>query len=267
MGLNPPVIGPGEEIPPGSVIVDFEYLTPLDDATCRDHIRQNLARRLPEALTRKKLTVIASGPSAKYADLRCLSDTLALNGALKLFTNEGLHPTFWACCDPQEIVSDFLPDNPPKETVYVVASKCHPKVFDKLKDRYVVVWHLRDYDAEGRSRIALASSVTISATWLMHRGGYTDFEYWGWDGCFMDGKHHATSDSDWSKVDRLHLNYGGELKDGEIIGGRIFETTRTWAAEAKGAEQFFQLAEYFDMKISIYGDGMFEAARKLLMET
>lgn len=219
-----------------------------------------------EAVTRRSLTIVANGPTARSADLIRLADseTLALNGSLKLFTDYGLAPTYWAACDPQAKVADFLPDNPPAETVYLVASKCHQSVFEKLKGRDVRLWHLMDHPAEGRSRIALASSVTISASWLMHRMGFTDFEYWGWDGCFLDGRHHASSNEPFP-VPVLHLNYGGDIESGEVIGGRTFATTRTWAAEAKGAEQFFQLADYFDIGIKINGDGMFECARQAIM--
>ncbi len=108
--------------------------------------------------------------------------------------------------------------------------------------------------------------MTISAAWLMHWIGYTDFEFWGWDGCFLEGKHHAIGNADWSHLPILHLNYGGTDENGEIIGGRTFSTTRSWAAEAKAAEQFFNLAHYFDIGIKINGDGMFECARKFLMD-
>jgi len=255
-----------EEIEPGTEIVGFDFILPVSDEICRQQIAKSLNLGLPEATQRRRVTVIANGPTARQADLRAmLGPTLALNGALGLFLEQGLAPTYWAACDPQEYVASLLPDNPPLDTVYFVASKCHPAVFEKLKDRDVRLWHLLDHPAEGRQRIALASSVTISASWLMHRLGFTDFDYWGWDGCFMDGKNHAGHNADWSGVDTLHLNYGGKVENGEVIGGRTFATTRTWAAEAKGAEQFFQLAEYFDIGIKIHGDAMIECARQAVM--
>ena len=219
---------------------------------------------LPEAVTRKHLNVIANGPSALLADLPNLTPTLALNGSIKLFTDAGLAPTYWAGCDPQAVLADYLPENPPESTVYFVASKAHPSVFEKLKGRDVRVWHLMDYPAERCSRIALAVSVTISATWLMHRLGFTDFDYWGWDGCFMDGRHHASDDSSWGDAP-LHINYGGKIVDGEVLGGRTFATTRSWASEALSAEQFCQLAKYFDIGVKLHGDGMFKCAIEAIL--
>jgi hypothetical protein len=259
-------VGP-EYIAPGSEIVGFDTILPESDETCLRHIDRSLKSGLPEAVVRKKLIVIANGPTAKTCDLRSLSSpTLAVNASLSLFIDQEMAPTYWAACDPSEPIAEFLPENPPMDTVYFVASKCHPKVFEKLKGRDVRLWHLMDHPAVNRSRIALASSVTLSGSWLMHRLGYTDFEYYGWDGCFLDGEHHAVGDQNWSHIPILHLNYGGIIKNGEVIGGRTFSTTRTWAAEAKGAEQFFQLAEYFDIGIKIHGDAMFECVRQSIMD-
>lgn len=267
MGLDIlPVIGVGEEIPPGFIIEGFDYIRPLTDDICRHHIDHSRSLGLPDVVSRQKLTVIANGPSARDVNLKNIkTPTLAVNGALGLFLKQDCQPSYWAACDPQEQVADFIPDDPPKSSIYLVASKCHPSVFEKLKDRTVWLWHVGD-DPTDRPRIPECSTITLCATWLMHRIGFNDFEYWGWDGCYMDGIHHSHGKEDHVYHDRIHINYGGEMKDGEIIGGRIFETTRSWASEAHGAGQFFQLAQYFDIGVKINGDGMFEAARKSLMD-
>lgn len=253
-----------DAIAPGTVIDGFDIQVPLSDETCQRQITASLARGLPEAVARRHLTVITNGPSARGIDLRSIAfETLALNGAIQLFVEQGLAPTYWACCDPQEVVASLLPDHPPERTIYFVASKCHPAVFDKLKGRDVRVWHLADQPVEGRQRVALCSSVTLSATWLMVRLGFNDFDYYGWDGCFIDGKDHAANGNP-DMAPTVHINYGGVVKDGEIVGGITFPTTRTWAAESKGAEQLFQLAKYFGIGINIHGAGMFRAAHDFL---
>lgn len=254
-----------EYIPPGSEI-SFRCILPVDGETCQGHIVDNLSRNIPEAISRKSLTIIANGPSARNVDLRAIKGhTLAVNGALGLFLEQGVTPHYWAACDAQEAVKDFLPSDPPKDIMYLVASKCHPAVFNRLRDRHVQTWHLKDHQIDGKARIALASSITICATWLMHRMGYTDFEYWGWDGCFMEGRHHAAGNGDWSAVPTINITYGGALRDGDVVGGRTFTSTRTWAVEARDAEQFFQLAEYFDIGVKVNGDGMFKCARESIL--
>jgi hypothetical protein len=263
VGRELPIID-ADACPAGALIREMPGIPPLSDAVCQEHIAAALLRFLPEALCRRKLTVIANGPSALRVDLADIDGlTLALNGALKLFLDRGLAPTYWAACDPQALVADFIPDNPPKKTVYLVASKCHPDVFDKLKGCPVVVWHVSDQPVPGMARVPVEPSITLSASWLLHRmAGITDFVYWGWDGCYMDGRHHASIESDDAPAP-LTLNYGGSFnQDGEVPkfeGGRDFPTTHAWAAEAMGANQFFQLAKYFDIGITINGDGLFRA--------
>ncbi len=254
-----------DEFPAGAV-VEFSYELPVDEETCRRQIEANLSKPFPDAIGRRKLNVIADGPSARNADFwKMDGPILALNGAINLFTGKGTWPTYWAGCDPQEVLAGMLPERPPQETIYYVASKCHPAVLQKLKKNRVELWHVSDHKTEGKWHIAPSSSVTITACWLMNRLGFTDFEFWGWDGCFMDGRHHASRDGDFSSVPTVSLNYGGKIEGDEVIGGRTFSTTRSWAAEARGAEQFFQLADYFDIGIKINGDGMFEAARQSIM--
>lgn len=249
------------DIKPGTVITGFDIQVPLNDETCERHIAASLACELPEAVPARPLVVVANGPSARDVDLTALHGrkTLALNGAIMLFVEQGLAPDYWACCDPQEVVASLLPDNPPINTIYYVASKCHPAVFDKLKGRHVRVWHLMDHPVPGRQRVSLCSSVTLSASWLMIRRGFTDFEYYGWDGCFIDGRDHAANGNP-DLEPTLYLNYGGVIKDGEVIGGRTFATSRTWAAEAHGVEQFYQLTKYLGIGVTIHGDGMFRCA-------
>lgn len=258
--------------------VEFRHIVPLSDDACRANIAFNLARGLPEVRERRRLTVVAGGPSARDAPLT--NNCLALNGSLRLFTDHGLWPTYWACCDPQgpregrTTPIDFLKGELPRETLYLVAAKCDPAVFDRLAERDVRVWHVKDHPAPGKYRQATELSVTMSAMWLMYSSfGYTDFDIWGWDGCYLDGRHHA-GDGDVGERASTFLNYGGKIvpdadapEGARVEGGRTFETTRTWAAEARGAEQFFQLAEYFDIGVTIHGDGMMNACRQSILGT
>lgn len=260
-----------KDIQPGTVIQDFDCRPPCTDDVCRENISTNLSRGLPELFgPRKGLTVIANGPSARFVDLKELTqrtETLSVNGSLKLFLDQGVYPTFWAVCDPQELVVDFLPENPPQETTYLVASKCHPRVFEKLKNNRVLIWHLNDIHVPGKINIPPTCSITVCAAWLMIYMGYVDLEFWGWDGCFLNDRHHAVVADDFKP--EVYLNYGGTIvKDSEghdkVEGGRFFPTTVAWAAEAKGAEQFFQLAKYFDVRLTLHGGGMFATAKDFL---
>lgn len=240
--------------------VEFDIKTPVADSALVEQIRANLARGIEEvpvgAHKRGVMTIVASGPSAKTAPFG-RHPTMALNNALKLFTEQGRAPTYWAACDPQEIVADFIPDDPPEGTIYLVASKCHPRVFDKLKDRKVLVWHVDDSgldQLEGRIAIPTAVSITLCALNLSRLLGYFSMDVWGWDACYVDGKDHAS--------DQPHSNAGDITV--HFPDGRTFATTNTWAAEAQDAVNQMQVADY---RVTVNGDGMIKPMLDLFAHT
>lgn len=221
--------------------VEFECRTDhTSDDDIERNIRHALSLRLPEADAEPLplLRVFANGPSALRAPLDGAS--LALNGALGLFPDG---PTFWAACDPQSLVADFVSD-PPERTIYYVASKCHPDVFEALKHRDVRLWHPNDYPIPGKRQVRHGSSVTLTVPNLFRYLGWRRFEFWGWDCCLLDGQHHAVPI--------------GELPD-QIeckIGERTFATRHAWACEAEEAAFMLQIVDY---EYEIMGDGMVKA--------
>lgn len=250
--------------------VQFEILTPCDAETVQANIAHALSLDLPEADAEplKRLTIIANGPSAREAPLH--GPTLAVNGALSLFMNTGRLPTYWAACDPQELVADFLPARPPKAITYLVASKCHPKVFEKLRGCDVRLWHIDDQPLPEDTRaVPVASSVTLCITSLMRRLGYRAFDFYGWDGCYEEIAsgviaHHG-SDATLSRYpeDTLTVFVGATATAEGFTGGRPFRTTRTWAAEAQDAMLQLQMGDY---EVTIHGDGFIKARWGLIRE-
>lgn len=243
------------DIQPGTRIVGFTPILPVDADTCARQVTENLALDLPEALSRRQIDIIANGPSARdyFAQERC-GPSLAVNGSLGEFLRRGRSPTFWAACDAQELVADYLPDDPPTDTRYLVASRCHPRVFERLRGRDVSIWHVKDAAAAGRLRIAQSCSVTMTAAWVFIRQGYTDLDFWGWDGCWIGDEHHAGAGDVGEEM--VNINFGGAAVGDEIVGGRTFKTSRSWAAESLAAEQFFHLADYLDLQVTVHSDGL-----------
>ncbi len=229
-----------------SVEVVFDLITPLDEPTIREQVRQARSRRLPEVEgCSPTLTIVAGGPSALQAPLN--APTAALNGALDaVFNPRGVAPTYYAACDPQALVARFL-THPPAETAYYLASKCHPDVFDALGDRDVRLWHVGDYVPGG---VACAPSITLTALNLFARLGWRRFEVWGWDCCYRDGRHHAGEQG-----------HRGDDRWVEV-GDRTFHSTTAWAAEAQDALLVLALLEWLGCEVVIKGDSMVEAIRR-----
>jgi hypothetical protein len=231
--------------------VEFDIRVPVANDGLIANVAYALSLGLPSLRQQThgvpRLKIIANGPSADSASL--CGSTLALNGALSTFTDVGLAPTYWAACDPQPIVASFL-DTTPRETTYLVASKCHPSVFDLLLKRRcnVILWHLDDHATwdlvKDLDPISIASSVTICAFELGERLGFSKFETWGWDGCYIDGRDHATDQP-----------AGGVYVELDI-GGQVFPTTRTWALEGQDAVNKLRMTP---RDIKIHGPGMIGA--------
>jgi hypothetical protein len=257
---------------PGSV-VQFEIKSPLDGAAIRSHIQAALSRGLEEveiaAPRDERLTIVANGPSALEAPplTESLTDaptesltgaltrslaklpTLAINNALRLFVDRGIAPDYWMASDPQACVADYLHDAP-RDTVYLVASKCHPAVFDALRDRRVVLWHCAEPGTldllTGRLVIQSSITVTLCALNLMPVLGYQRLATWGWDGCYLADRDHAATQP----------HHRGRDITIEVGPGQHFTTTTSWAAEAQEAVRVFQS---LPRDAIVHGGGMIAA--------
>lgn len=238
----------------GAPAITFDVQTPLDDDAIRRNVLHALSLGLPEAKptlfprSQPHLKVIATGPSARKAPLD--GPTLAVNNALKLFADQGKSPLYWAGCDPQPHLADFLKDAP-TNTTYLVASKCDPSVFEALKNRKVILWHIDDpcvWDVvQNRNPIMTACSITLTSFTLMRMLGFEAFETWGWDGCYMDGRHHAN--------DQIHVGNNVEI----VVGDKTFQSTTNWALEAQDAEDKIVGLGH---RVTIRGGGMIGAILK-----
>lgn len=244
--------------------ITFALHTPDEDLAA--HVAHALSLGLPEAdCEQKNLHFIANGPSSLSYNFDAAAnwhhypeaqvETATVNGGLKLFTDRGMAPTYWLCCDPQELVAtDFLSGVLPEETIYMVASKCHPSVFERLKDRKVVLWHVNDVPMKLVRQVPCAVSVTLCALMLFHRLMYRRIDAWGWDLCFaQDGTHHgATGDLD----RRVEIK---DLEIGEGDDALWFKSTPPWCAEITDATGVLPVLKWCGTDVVIHGGGMLGA--------
>lgn len=245
--------------------IDFQVVKHVSDETLREHVAYSTSLGLPEvaqgALKKRRLYIYANGPSAAVAPLNRGSATMALNGSLGLFGPfyRRAGPTYWAACDPGEVVFGFL-KHAPHNTVFMPSSKCDRSVVDLLKWKNedgapVLLWHIDDAGAEGLTNKTLmpsAISVTISALFLARYMGYKNITIYGWDGCYIDGKDHAVSqDHDHSQDITAEFD------------GKVFETTNTWLAELEDAATALNM---LDINLIIEGPGMMAHVLKPILD-
>lgn len=171
-------------------VVEFELILPTTEQALMDNVRHSLALGLPEADNRlSHVNLVANGPSVRGRTFD--GPTMALNGAINLPAFRKVPADMWCVSDPQALVADFI-KRPSKKTAYLVASKCHPAVFERLKGYDVRLWHLSDVEFTKGRVVPCATSVTLTALLLLQRLGARSIDVYGWDCCFAaDGTHHA----------------------------------------------------------------------------
>lgn len=233
--------------------IEFDVHTPLTKLIIAGHIAHALSLGLPEADGDElsTLNIIANGPSARGQTF--VGPCMALNGAINLFPEDD-PPFMWACCDPQELVADFL-KNPSPKTTYIVASKCHPAVFERLAGLDVRLWHINDHDIPGVRRVPCAVSITLCAMMLAQRLGWRRLNIYGWDACFSDdGAHHGSGEGHAPMPETVDIE----------VGERHFTTCATWGAEAHDAMNIIPVMEWCGVEVHVHGDGMIAAIRREL---
>ncbi len=140
--------GPIVEEGGGNTPFRFGLIPMFDPEMLLRRVRSSVARGLPEikecAAHDGILAIAGGGPSLEdtYKDLT--GYVAAVNGSLAYLLSKGIVPHMCGVCDPTEHMADVVEAHP--DVTYFIASHCHPKLFDKLKDCKVYLWHLTMID-------------------------------------------------------------------------------------------------------------------------
>lgn len=217
-------------------------------------------------------SIVGSGPSIEqtYSDLK--GDVLAINSAIGFLLNKGITPKWAMIWDAAEICERFATPNP--EITYLIASRCHPRVFDRLEGCRVTVWHAAgdnnileimrrpDVIAKQPCHEPLINGGTAGVTraiFLATVLGYTDVHLYGADSCYsQSGKTHATG----SLVPE---------KDLEVALGNnppiFFRTTPEWCAQVEEYRTIFTILTCCgpDIKLDVHGEGMLKTMHDILV--
>ena len=184
-------------------------------------------------------SLVGSGPSVNETYKELQGDVIAINGAIGFLLERGIVPKFGMLWDAAEVVERFAVPHP--DITYLVASRCHPKVFARLKDCKIVVWHAAgdnniaelmnrpDVIAKQPCEEPLINGGTAGVTrglFLATTLGYKEIHIFGGDSSYSaDGKTHVS---------------GGSLvpeKDITVAIGnappQYFRTTPEWCAQVE----------------------------------
>lgn len=244
---------------------------PVSPEQMVENMRSALSRGLREVKACKPhgyaLAIASGGPSLAdtYQDLEAHGDVAAVNGSLGFLLEKGIVPTYCGVLDSNEHMVDVVVADP--RVRYLVASNCHPKLFDKLIDAgcKVWLWHTtpKSINSEEGARLLkehrpetwymIGGGCTIGLRWvnLGYVMGYREFHLHGLDSSFREDRSHAYKDRRWGKwVDESSL---------EINGYKTSLNFLQQVGDAANMITRFQQGDMEPVKFHIHGDGLLQA--------
>lgn len=201
---------------------------------------------------RPPCSIFGSGPSIDYTWPRATGDVIACNAAHDYLIKKGIVPRYAMLWDPVDVTEEFITPNP--RVTYLLASRCHPKVFRRFRNHRVIVWHAAGDDCIQRlleeyrkmePMIMGGSAAAIRAMFLAVAMGYMNLNVFGMDGSFDGSSTHIRQ---------------SVVKEDEMApifcNGKWFRTASWLAVQA---EDFKKCAPYLaavGVKMTLHGNGL-----------
>jgi 2-polyprenyl-3-methyl-5-hydroxy-6-metoxy-1,4-benzoquinol methylase len=224
------------------------------------NIRQGWTPVIPHATNDFEGMILGGGPSLNQFEDEIRAKRQAglklwtLNGAYNWALERGLAPSGQFVVDGREFNARFT--RPViDECKYLIASQCHPSVFEGLPPDRTYIWHtnptlihdlLTAQYPDGWHTIPGGSTVLLRAIPLLRMIGYRRFHLYGCDSCLApDRVHHAYEQAENDPVRPIPV----------VVAGRVF-WTHAWMASQ--ASEFVELVRCLgsEIELAVYGDGL-----------
>ena len=206
------------------------------------------------------ILLVASAPSVK-GQLELIkkmkaagSPIVAIKGAHDWLIDNGVIPDYALAIDPQEHRIAFYKPQP--SVHYMIASQCHPAMFDNLDGCQVTLWH--PYVKKGQDRpkncmlIGGGTTSGLRAISLFYVLGYRQFELFGFDSC---------NDGDLLRVNGEGLKEGDKLIEVKIDPqGETFYCNTAMALQAEHFQTYYDYLP--DATFNAHGRGLIQAIIK-----
>jgi hypothetical protein len=243
----------------------------------RSQVEANLALNLP---------LFVGGPTIKGAALivgggPSLNDMLpglrfhqgrkgiifALNGAHDWLIERGITPDFHVLLDARKDNARFV-QNPCGDVTYLIATQCHPSVFEALKGQDVIQWNAclsnPDHDREVAEKfkhkpvmmVGGGSTVGLKTINLAYLWGFRKIHLYGFDSSYKDGKNHAY---------RQDINDSESLME-VTVNSRTFTCAPWMANQANEFQDQLAQLDKLGVSIHVHGDGLIPWINKQHME-
>lgn len=234
----------------------------------RGAIRRGHPQVWPTAPNGYRVALVGGGPSleATLPELRRLvwegAKLVTVNGAYAWCIEHGLQPRAQVLIDARGFNARFVDPEVP-ECRYYLASQCAPETWDAVAGRpHVGIWHDRSTDDVVSEldryylgqwhAIAGGTTVGTRAIGLLWTLGFLRFDLFGFDSCWVDGAHHAYSQTENDRDGRFRLRIH---PTGRPEAGRVF-TVAGW--HVKQLDDLLAMIRMNGDKFAlrIHGDGL-----------
>jgi hypothetical protein len=240
-----------------------EYCVPL---WARDEqIKLAIARGLPHIaehydLRPEPIALVCFGPSLQetWEQIRGFQFIMSCSGAHKFLVEHGIIPTWHVEVDPRPHKVGLL--GPPHPAVeYLIASTCHPAVFEHLKASNVKLWHVFDAEADalrtlphGEWALTGGCSVGLRTMTIARFFGFTQQHIFGMDGSAKAEASHALA----------HPHNPKRFRPVEypVGSGTTWPSTSSMLESARGT--WHELDQMPDVVPTFYGEGLVQAMAK-----
>lgn len=228
-----------------------------------EQIKLAIARNLPRIQPCDEdrdvpIAVVCYGPSLAdtWEKIKEFKYTVTCSGSHKFLVERGITPTWHVEVDPRSHKTKLI-GQPQNETEYLIASTCHPEVFDLLKGYNVKLWHVFDNDQEaqrvlppGEWAITGGCDVGLRAMSIARFFGFKELHVFGKDGCEGPTGKHAAYHPNQAPAEAAFVEYEGKK----------YYTTSSFLTAAQ--QTFHELDQMRDVKATFYGEGLVQAMVK-----
>ena len=171
----------------------------------RHNVTTNLKRDTPRFMSlpllqarNQPLAIVGGGPglNKRIGEIRQFTNIMVCGSAHDHLISKGVIPTFSVAVDAKEDAVNWF-TNPQKETTYLLASQCHPNMFDKMADHKIAMWHFKgqldneeDYFKEERT-INWGCMVGVLSVQMALFLGFQELHFFGMDASHDGENHHS----------------------------------------------------------------------------
>lgn len=244
---------------------------PNDD--CKHYIPGNLARGHPKLHTLPgwktlkgdaPLALIGGGPSLAdtLEELKDFPVTMCAGSTHDWLIEHGHIPTFCTIADPDPVCANYIRRAHP-DVEYLVATQCHPSVYEALEGKRIRTWHLWPCDEEFLVKhdptweaVGGGCTVGLRNVSIAVMMGFKNVHFFGYDSCYGETRSHVQDFSQEGEEAFLGDTYNVSVNFGTNgPGEKVFRCAGYMMAQAQHFKEM--LCEYGNIiEPTFHGSGL-----------